>query len=350
MIGYYAHHRGAGHLNRAMSIARELNDEVTILSSSPRPVDWTGGWVDLPLDHSPNDREPSADATAHGALHWAPLGSDGLHSRMGGIAGWLREAEPAAVVVDVSVEVALLVRLHGIPVVTMAQPGDRTDAPHTLGYRASSAIVAVWPEGVPALRVADDIVGRVEAVGAISRIPVVAPVQRDRRQIAVLGGLGTRGESALDIAVRAAREGMPDARWVVLSGADSATVAHTLRTSALVFAHCGENALAEIAASRVPAIIVPEARPHEEQQAMGVALGASGMPVSVVDLVGNALDSETAQTAAQGIDWSSLVRETADLDGEAWATWCDGEAAARAAGIVERVALGARVSARRDAA
>ena len=104
MIGYYAHHRGAGHLNRAMSIARELNDEVTILSSSPRPVDWTGGWVDLPLDHSPNDREPSADATAHGALHWAPLGSDGLHSRMGAIAEWLREAEPAAVVVDVKID------------------------------------------------------------------------------------------------------------------------------------------------------------------------------------------------------------------------------------------------------
>jgi hypothetical protein len=337
VIGYYAHHRGAGHLNRAMSIARELSDDVTILSSSTRPAEWTGGWVDLPLDHSPNDRHPSADASANGALHWVPLASDGLFSRMAAIAQWLRDAEPSAVVVDVSVEVALLVRLHGIPVVTMAQPGDRSDAAHTLGYRASSAIVAVWPEGVPALRVAEDIAGRIEAVGAISRIPVVAPLPREPQQIAVLAGLGTRGSSALDIAVGAARQALPDANWVVLSGADSATVAHTLRTSSLVFAHCGENALAEIAASRVPAIIVPESRPHEEQQAMGIALGASGMPVTVVDMVEHSLDAEAAESAVQSIDWTQLVRETADLDGEAWAAWCDGAAAARAAAIVERV-------------
>jgi len=352
VIGYYAHHRGAGHLNRAMSIARELSDDVTILSSSPRPAEFSGGWVDLPLDHSAHDREPSADASAHGALHWVPLASDGLFSRMSAIAQWLREAEPSVVVVDVSVEVALLVRLHGIPVVTMAQPGDRTDAAHTLGYRASSAIVAVWPEGVPALRVADDIAGRVEAVGAISRIPVVAPLRRDPQQIAVLAGLGTRGQSALDIAVRAAREALPDARWVVLSGADSATVAHTLRTSALVFAHCGENALAEIAASRIPAIIVPESRPHEEQQAMGIALGASGMPVTVVDMVEHGLGAEAAETAVQNVDWELLVRETSQLDGEVWSAWCDGDAAARAAAIVERVAaLGTGGSlSRRDAA
>ena len=352
MIGYYAHHRGAGHLNRAMSIARELDDDVTILSSSARPAVWTGGWVDLPLDHSPHDGDPLADASAHGALHWVPLASDGLRERMGAIAAWLRDAEPAAVVVDVSVEVALLVRLHGIPVVTMAQPGDRTDAPHSLGYRASSAIVAVWPDGVSALRVADDIAPRIEPVGAISRIPTVDPLPRDPLQIAVLAGLGTRGRSSLDIAVDAARAALPDARWVVLSGADSETVAHTLRTSSLVFAHCGENALAEIAASRIPAIIIPESRPHEEQQAMGIALGASGMPVTVVDMVEHSLTAEAAESAVQAVDWALLVRETAELDGEVWSAWCDGHAAARAAAVIERVAAlnpGASAS-RRDAA
>lgn len=335
-----------------MSIARELRSDVTILSSSPRPAGWTGGWVDLPLDHAPGDRDPAADAGANGALHFVPLASDGLFTRMGAIAQWLREERPAAVVVDVSVEVALLVRLHGIPVITMAQPGDRTDAAHTLGYRASSAIVAVWPEGVPALRVADDIAARVQSVGAISRIPVVAPLERDPLQIAVLAGLGTRGQSALDIVVSAARAALPDARWVVLSGADSATVAHTLRTSALVFAHCGENALAEIAASRVPAIIVPESRPHEEQQAMGLALGSSGMPVTVIDMVEHSLDAESAAAAVAGVDWAQLVQETADLDGDVWGAWCDGDAAVRAAAIVERVAALSEggSAARRDAA
>ena len=326
MIGYYAHHRGAGHLHRAMSIARELHDDVTILSSSARPVSWTGGWVDLPLDHSDHDRADWADATANGALHWAPLGSTGLGARMGAIAAWLAEVRPSVVVVDVSVEVALLVRLHGVPVVSVAQPGDRTDAPHALGYRASSAIIAVWPPGIAALTAPDDAVARVEAVGAISRIATVAPLPRDPRQIAVLGGLGTRGASALDAAVAAARAAMPDAHWVTLSGNDSETVAHTLRTSALVFAHCGENALAEIAASRIPAVIVPEDRPHDEQHTMARALASSRMPVAVVD------------TDVATVDWASVVGDTTGLDGALWSSWCDGEAAARAAAIIGRVA------------
>jgi len=326
VIGYYAHHRGAGHLHRAMSIAAELDDDVTILSSSPRPASWGGGWVALPLDHSAHDRDPAADPTAHGALHWAPLGSEGVHARAAALADWLRTARPSTVVVDVSVEVALLVRLHGIPVVYIAQPGDRSDAPHTLGYRASGAIVAVWPPGIDAVLVADDVAPRIEPVGAISRIPTVAPLPRVAGRIAVLAGLGTRGPSALAAAVADARRALPDAEWVVLSGADSATVAETLRTSALVFAHCGENALAEIAASRVPAVIVPEDRPHDEQYAMARALAASAMPVTVVS-PGDGVD-----------DWARLVRDTAALDGAAWAAWCDGEAARRAAAVVARVA------------
>jgi len=330
VIGYYAHHRGAGHLHRAMSIAAELDDEVTILSSSPRPDSWRGGWVDLPLDHSPHDRAPVADATVRGALHWAPLGSAGLADRTGAIAAWLRTARPTAVVVDVSVEVALLVRLHGIPVVYVAQPGDRSDAPHTLGYRASSAIVAVWPPGVDAVTVADDVAPRVEAVGAISRIPTADPLPRVAGRIAVLAGLGTRGPSALAAAVGEARLALPDAEWVVLSGADSATVAQTLRTSSLVFAHCGENALAEIAASRVPAVIVPEERPHDEQYAMGRALAISGMPVAVVG-------ADHTAPGGTAVDWPRLVRDTAALDGAAWSVWYDGGAARRAAAVVVRV-------------
>jgi hypothetical protein len=329
VIGYYAHHRGAGHLHRAMSIAHELGDDVTILSSSERPAGWTGGWVDLPLDHSPNDRDAAADVTAHGALHWVPLGSEGLRERMGLIADWLRREKPSAVVVDVSVEVAMLVRLHGIPVVSIAQPGDRADAPHSLGYRASSAIVAVWPPGIEALHVADDVLPRIEPVGAISRIATVDPLPRVPGQIAVLAGFGTRGVSSLDAVIAEAKRAVPDADWIVLAGADRETVAHTLRTSALVFAHCGENALAEIAASRVPAIIVPEDRPHDEQHSMGRALAASDMPVAIVD----------AATDPTDVDWARLVADTAGLDGEAWGVWCDRRSAARAAAIIRRVSL-----------
>ena len=55
-------------------------------------------------------------------------------------------------VVDVSVEVAILVRLLGVPVVVMAMPGDRIDAPHDLVYQAADHILAAWPESCTSRR------------------------------------------------------------------------------------------------------------------------------------------------------------------------------------------------------
>ena len=49
--------------------------------------------------------------------------------------------------VDVSAEVAWLVRLHGVPTVTVVQPGDRADDAHVAAYRSASALVAPWPAG-----------------------------------------------------------------------------------------------------------------------------------------------------------------------------------------------------------
>jgi hypothetical protein len=79
----------------------------------------------------------------------------------------------------------------------------------------------------------------------------------------------------------------------------------------------------------VPAIIVPEDRPHDEQHSMGRALSASDMPVAIVDAATDPID----------VDWARLVADTAALDGNAWSVWCDGRSAARAAAIIRRVAL-----------
>ena len=70
-----------------------------------------------------------------------PYAHDGLRSRMAALSAWIADTRPDAMVVDVSVEVALLARLHGVPVLTMAQPGRRDDRPHTLGYAISEQIL-----------------------------------------------------------------------------------------------------------------------------------------------------------------------------------------------------------------
>ena len=144
VIGYYVHHHGSGHLNRALSICAQLRHPVVALTSLdiPRPHPFATVLA-LPRDDA---SAPPAEPSANGALHWVPHHDDGLRTRMALITRWIEVTRPAAVVVDVSVEVALFVRLLGVPVIVMAMPGERTDGPHALVHQIADHIVAAWPQ------------------------------------------------------------------------------------------------------------------------------------------------------------------------------------------------------------
>ena len=142
MIGYYVHHVGHGHLHRASAVAHALGEPVTGFSSLPAPSGWPGPWIELDRDDGNGE---DVERTARDRLHWVPVGHHGLRSRMAEIASWLRHVAPSVFIVDVSVEVAVLVRLHGIPVVTVAGPGERGDAAHRLGFDVADAIIGCWP-------------------------------------------------------------------------------------------------------------------------------------------------------------------------------------------------------------
>src|ERR1700709_1125518 len=124
MIGYYIHHQGLGHLARSVSICARMRRPVTALTSldvaEPHPF---SAIVKLPRDDA---AQQVPEPTAHGAP----------------------QPQPEAVVVDVSVEVATFVRLLGVPVIVMALPGKRVDAPHLLVHRIADHIVAAWPRAV----------------------------------------------------------------------------------------------------------------------------------------------------------------------------------------------------------
>jgi hypothetical protein len=332
MIGYYVHHHGRGHLSRATAIADRLDAPVVGLSSLPRPAEWRGGWVQLPRD----DEAPALDTDANGRLHWAPLGHDGLRRRMAVIAKWIETWRPEVIVVDVSVEVALLVRLHGVPVVTVAMPGCRDDPAHVLGFEVSTAIIGAWPpeargmlNGMP-----EEARRRVRAVGAISRFsPSARPASGIRsRHVVVLGGSG--GDDFTPDAVAAARRETPGWDWTHLgrSGTWSERPWELLRSAEVVVTHAGESAIAEVAAARRPAIVIPQERPHAEQQMTAAVLSGQAWPALV-------------RRAFPAAGWPRLLIAARDLDGTAWAAWNDGGGARRAAAAIADV-----ISTRRAAA
>lgn len=329
MIGYYVHHHGNGHLHRAMTVAPYLPDVVTGLSSLPRPDSWTGPWVQLARD----DGAPGyadVDVTAQGLLHWVPLGDRGLRGRMSAIAAWIEKHAPTAMVVDQSVEVCLLARLHGIPVVALTAPGRRTDGAHRLGFGSASAIVGAWPAGLtprllPGLDA--DLGVRVQAVGAVSRFGV-APRRRrtpGRRHHAVLLA-GTGGDGFTRASIALAQQQTPDWDWTVLSrtlGSWHSDPAAVLATADVAVLHPGQNSLAEVASLRLPALVVPAARPFHEQHVTATALD-DGWPVVVADSVPTT-------------GWRDLLDEALFLDGEGWSEWCDGGAPTRIAHVVAGV-------------
>lgn len=221
MIGWYVHHHGAGHRHRASAVVDLLGDlAVTGLSTGPRPDGWRHDWLVLPAD----DAEPAHDPTARGALHWAPEGHPGQRDRMAVISDWIGRTRPSLLVVDVSVEVALLARLHGVPVVVVVLPGRRDDAPHRLAHRVARRVVAAWPATAP-VTIADGTEGlgdRLVHVGALSRFDgratSAAAPRRATPHVVVLAGAGGGSPLGGDALARARRQA-PRWRWTVLDAA-----------------------------------------------------------------------------------------------------------------------------------
>ncbi|GEL23426.1 hypothetical protein PSU4_23800 [Pseudonocardia sulfidoxydans NBRC 16205] len=342
MIGYYVHHHGRGHLTRALEILAAHDGPATVLSSMPRPTDGSApgvDWVDLPRD---DETQPPQDPTAGGVLHWAPRHDPGLRGRMAAITAWIERTAPRLVVVDVSVEVALLCRLAGVPVLVVAMPGDRTDRAHRIAYDAADALLACWPREVLDPPWPSAWTAKTRFVGALSRYDdriATSPAafdggsadsgpgrsQNPRRSVVVL--LGAGGHDVGDEDLAAAARATPGWNWTVLGGADGwlPDPWPLLRGADVVVTHAGQNALAEVAAARRPAIVVPQRRPHDEQFAAAAALAQAGLATVCPRWPDPAV-------------WPTLLDDATTDDGARWRLWCPGGAAAEAAGLIRELA------------
>jgi hypothetical protein len=324
MIGYYVHHVGRGHLNRACQLAAELEsrgESVTGLSSLPRPEGWVGDWQHLPRDDEP---AVAGAPNARGRLHWAPVGHAGLRGRMAQISGWIDRAAPTALVCDVSVEVELLARLHGVRVVGVVLPGTRDDPAHLLGFDIADLLVGFWPPAARGmLRGAPyDVKKRVHAVGALSRFAATGGEPPEPGSAVLL--LGSGGHAMTSADVDSMRRQTPGWRWRLLIGSDDSCVDDPwplIRDAQVVVTHSGQNALAEVAAARRPAVVLPQERPHDEQLVTASVLDDGDWPALVRDT-----------WPSHG--WAELLDQASCLDGQGWADWCDGRAGQRFADLV----------------
>ena len=360
MIGYYLHHQGHGHRRRATAVARSLHHPVVGLGSGGRPEGWPGRWLELPRDDDPVVADAdAAEVSAGGVLHWVPRAHPGLLERHHQLVGWLAQERPALVVVDVSVEVALLVRLCGIPVVVGAMPGDRTDRAHRLAYDLADALLAPWPAGahpdagwpqqwrektwevggISALAVPRSLAAPTSPASGTHSTPPRHPhagsarreddkpassAQGSAGRVLVVWGAG--GDAPDDADLEAAAAATPGWEWVVRGGGRpvSRDLLADLAGADVVVCHAGQGAVADVALARRPAVVLAQPRPHGEQLATATALSRMSLAVTSVGW-------------PTPTDWPGLLRRAVEIGGEGWARW-GADGADRAAAHLDALA------------
>ena len=340
---YYAGHHGRGHVTRAAAVLAHVRAEATLFTSAePPPLPDRVRVVRLP----PDDPRTERDRGGAGPFHYAPVGHGGLRRRMARLAAWAAEG-PGVLVSDVSVEVATFGRLLSLPVVAVRQHGARWDGGHVLAYRLAEHLLAPFP---PVLEEPDApawVREKTAYVGGFSRFDGrpggLRPAPPGRR-VVVLGGGGADGAGSgrawAPEDVAAAARATPDWRWALLGPAPpsappnldapgwTANVWPRLASASVVVATAGHNAVMEAAAAGRPLVVVPEARPFDEQVRKAEALERAGAAVVC------------PRWPEPGV-WPALLDRALALDPAPLRALVDRAGAARAAAVIDEAAGGA---------
>jgi predicted glycosyltransferase len=336
-LGYYVHHHGAGHAMRALAIARHLNCDVTLIGSQLPDVSMPTNVRTLPL---PGDTAEGMHVESFPALHYAPLAVAGLRERMGLLADWMRQAWPCVLVVDVSVEVAMLARLFGVPCVYMRQHGLRSDPAHLQAYASASMLLAPYPAPMESLDTPAWVHDKTCHSGWISRYAThLAGVGSERRgRVLVLVGQGGTAFSTQALAEIA--RACPAFEFRVagpLTHMDSPLPANLhllgrlsdpleqLLEAEIVVGSAGDNVLAEVASLGKRYIAIAEQRPFDEQRIQARQLDQLGVAIGLMEL-------------PRAVRWPELLQAARALPGQdGWRALVDREAARAAATAIERV-------------
>lgn len=293
-IGYYVHHQGAGHWQRACLIARALERPVTLIGTLAEfdIRDAPGSVLDLPDDRIGagfDGRDGMADRPH--SLHYAPVGADNVRARMGRLAAWIAETDPALLVVDVSVEIALFARLMSVPTLVVRLAGTRTDLPHLEAFRGAERLLAFFPPELDATATPDWVRAKTAYAGLLTADTVPDTPQTDG-SILVIFGRGGAGGRLSELATAAMA--VPDRPWHVIgpvegSGTPTPVNLHVhgwvadpapyIARADLVVGGGGDGVVSAVAGAGKRFVCLPEPRAFDEQVEKARALAAMGAAI-----------------------------------------------------------------------
>ena len=353
-IGYFVHHQGRGHAERAAAIANHLVTKRPVTLFSARDdifPDLRGGITvrRIPSLFEPNGSEAPemASLPMPDTVHCAPLGWQGITEAFAEIAMWFARERPALFVTDVSAELGQLARLCSVPHVAVLQHGERSDPGHMAAYDSAVGLLAPYAarlEQHERPRRHRDKTHYAAGVGIASgAAPTTEAARRklglDRADDIVLVIAGGGGEGTPNPPLTLGARAEPKSRWITIGKVrrewhetEPGNLEHRgwvdnpvewIAAADRIVSSCGNTTVHMVLAAQKPWIVIPEWRYFDEQLRKAQVLDREGMAATSAQWPSHAAAWTRLWNAARSIDVTSQA-SLIDLDAaETAANWID---------------------------
>lgn len=315
MIGYYAHQHGSGHLNFARLFAKVFDDKICTFSSLKKPEALKGQFVQLADENPDGTARSENQIPVPDYLHYSPVGQRSIQLRSAQILKEVLERNIKLMIVDVSVEIAALMRASSIPYAYVKLPGHRDDAAHVQAFQGAVFILAYYPEEFESEQTPEWLRKKTIYLGFITDRKIGQQTTANSEEVnnilVISGGGGNeRLLQAMDILPErfASAEinviGMPEKNFTNARIRNCGYVQkfqNLLEEADLVVANCGLNSVTEILQAKKAFVVIPEERPYQEQETTANHLYQNGLAVDL-DSLFDLEDSEILEHKTLNVD------------------------------------------------
>jgi len=355
-LGYYAHHHGSGHCRQIDKLAAllptEARQQLTVFTSLTSDTYTFAAIDEAQVVRLPAEDERADDVLAGRAgqnwqpasLHYSPVGNSDIQQRSHKILDTIYQRHIDLMIIDVSVEVAMLCRAASVPYLYVRLPGIRDDEPHLNAFAGALALVAPYPRRLESTKTSEWISQKTLYLDFINTEQRDAQTYRDFIKhlmqlitdkkalslmlndkdkntptiVTVIKGYG--GHQAIDAKLPELRQLLPyafiislgpideDKRHYVDIAAEVSNVTPFIEYSDYLLMACGLNAVAQAYDYATPLVVLPDDRPHQEQEVMAEALIAQGRALSWQQFKDLMIASVTHKLSGKTVNQSARIQ------------------------------------------
>ena len=361
-LGYYAHHHGSGHCRQIDKLAAllptEARQQLTVFTSVTSEAYRFAAIDEAQVVRLPAEDERADDVLAGRAgqnwqpasLHYSPVGNSDIQQRSHKILDTIYQRHIDLMIIDVSVEVAMLCRAASVPYLYVRLPGIRDDVPHLNAFAGALALLAPYPRTLESTKTPEWISQKTlyldfintqqknaqtyqdfikDLMQLITDKKALSLMLNDKDKdtptiVTVIKGYG--GHQAIDAKLPELRQLLPhafiislgpideDKRHYVDIAVDVSDVTPFIEHSDYLLMACGLNAVAQAYDYATPLVVLPDDRPHQEQEVMAEALIAQGRAFSWQQFKDLMIASVTHKLSGKTVNQSARIQSLSKPD------------------------------------